>query len=275
MKQALLMAAVVLLGGCWPFDFAARLGECADGGWACGEVADAGERTDAGEITDAGHLADAGELPDAGPWDDGGACANADVCERFDVPGVPPGWTVHEVAGVVSWEADAGLHGGALRLEPVMTGTDVRTTLSRTFIGDAGTVWVRAHFRFSTATANHDVYTFEAHSPTNRGRSIGTGVSDRPLAFADDGLNLFPQGPLIIGSGWRCYEFELDPSPRPSLKVFVDGVLQVTLDAGVFPNGGGRFEEFYLGAWDFTLSAPPTVWVDEVALGNRRLGCAP
>ncbi|MBK7864454.1 MAG: hypothetical protein IPJ65_38790 [Archangiaceae bacterium] len=277
-----------------------------------GATNDAGPSSDGG-VTDAGTGSDAGR-PDAGTRTDGGTdagnpCASARLCddfERYDAGRPPAGpWSRNAVgSGTVTVDGTHAFSGS----KSVHFTVDANLTNQRAYIETRSStlfplpgalmygrmmVWLE---EVPILSNGPHWTTIQADGPTDPLRSDAGitsatyryGVMQHFLANYHDntapdcyrGSNITP--PV---KRWACFEWEYD-TPNERLRFWLDGVAQTQLSVdhvgqgcvnapATHPWTGPQFNVLYLGIQNYQASnIKMNYWVDDVAVGSVRQGCA-
>jgi hypothetical protein len=253
----------------------------------------AGAGGTAGQAGSAGSAAGSGGKAGAN-----GSCAGRDllICEDFEdvaVGEVPSGWTQHGDASVADDEA----HGGerSLRVEPEDAG-ERRIYHDAKLLGSAhwGRIFYKVELPVPDAFVHSTLVSLIGEGPTN-------GRSDyRPIDTVKQAKSTPDVGSRhnwlynvqIIGKSefgreteydytfdgmWHCAEYHLQASNQ-SFAFYWDGEQKLSFEdgAGNYDRSDipDEFDELRVG-WNNYQSASPgfTVWIDDIAFDDERIGC--
>ena len=130
-----------------------------------------------------------------------------------------------------------------------------------------------------------------------------TGIGGHPTAWQETQLGQqrgttrlvdcwnYPKGPEVPIGKWACIEYHLKDEGDQH-EVWVDGEKITGLSYSVTPPSGNQYgcindvtgRKFYVGPTTFVrfgwrhaheLKTPVTLWIDDVAIDNKRIGCPP
>jgi hypothetical protein len=282
------------------FASALALYDC-DSGAGSDAGSDGAGRTDAGAIdarvTDGGAfdagVIDAGVI-DAGAFDGStsAGCEDARVCESFDGPSLPDAFTVVmpdcSGDGRVDVDPAIGRSGASARI--TSSGGYCNHAFLSVPITERGTVHVRFYVRMSEPIGDPHV-TFLAMNDEETGADLRLGGQARVIAWnreIDDATlpALSPAGIAMSRSldpeRFTCVEFAIDTAAG-TLQTRLDGVAidGLSVDGVATPDVDEQFlrrsfhpspTDLKLG-WESYGSTPMTVWVDDLAIASRPIGC--
>jgi hypothetical protein len=275
-------------------------------GPSAGDAAGVEDPADAGAWHDAASVshdaAPAGDAASASDSSVGGGCAAAFLCDDFeqDAPGQAPG-----APFAVETPNCSGAGTAAVDSSQAHSGTrSVRVAgaggyCDHVFFGAAlpsaatGTMWGRFYVRFDAALGAGHV-TFLAMHDASVGKDLRMGGQDQVLMWnreSDDATlpAMSPAGtaqslaPAI--ARWTCVEFAVDQTAH-TLRTWVDGAPVAGLvDDGVpTPDVDAQWLQGTAWAprladvrfgWESYAGQADTLWFDDVAVGDARLGCGP
>jgi len=227
------------------------------------------------------------------------------LCEDFEstAPGsIPAGWQFPQNSQATPDNvrvADDQAHGGAhaLEVDPSLYQTGIVTDGSRL----GGAHWGRIFYRVAVPVPPYFVHTtavfLHGDGPVNGSeevRVVGTvQQAEGPHQFL---YNVQPNG-AEFGTGspydwtfdgmWHCAEWHIDSAVQ-SYHFYFDGdeVSSIAIDNGAGNFGGSdipsSFDQIFVG-WSQYQTPPDgqvmpqryTVWLDDVAIGDQRVGCSP
>lgn len=224
-----------------------------------------------------------------------GSCGAATyaICEDFestDLGAPPEGWTKHgEASGVDDSEARHGQRSLKLGAIPVW---ERRIHHDATMLGAShwGRIYYKVGLPVPDAFVHSTLVAFGGEGPTSGSgefrvvdtvKTAGAGASHQFL------YNVQPQNGGEFGATtgydwtfdgeWHCAEWFVDATTQ-SFRFYFDGAEALTIE-----NGSGNyantdlpssFSELRVG-WINYQEAPPgfTAWIDDVAVGDERIGC--
>jgi hypothetical protein len=237
----------------------------------------------------------AGGTAGSGPTCSAGAYP---ICEDFEGTAagqIPSGWMKSGSVEVVTDQAYRGTH--SLRVNAAMNGARRITRSGAAVTGLGGAHWGRIHYRVQTPTPGVFVHSTlvagAAKSPRDdidiEVRTVDTVQNaDRTHQFL---YNVQPNGRAEFGKGssydwrfdadWHCAEWHVD-SATQSYSFYFDGgeitQIRITNGAGNFTNSElpAMFSSLSFGWNNYQAASPGFVaWIDEIAVGPSRIGCAP
>lgn len=251
--------------------------------------------------SDTGGSIDAPAETSDAPADAPPAC-KAKLCDGFEEPadGAPPNpkiWT-KAVAGSGTIAVTSEMaHGGKQSLKVVAPSGSYETFVkeSVTFPATDNSFWGRVWFRFEEAMPNDFVHwtLFEARGTTSNNRVRYGGINNPHSGsfFTDAFLfNVETQGmgekgidddptPIIPEKTWICVEWHyVGKSGANEAHLYWNGVerTKVAADTAWFETKFvmPEMDSLYLG-WAIyqTISKPYVVHIDDVAIGDTRIGC--
>jgi hypothetical protein len=220
------------------------------------------------------------------------------ICEDFEKTAggqIPSGWTKSGSVEVVTDQAFRGTH--SLRVNAATNGARRITRSGADVTGLGGAHWGRIHYRVQTPTPGvfvHSTLVAGAAVSPRDGINIEVRVvdtvqnADRTHQFL---YNVQPNGRAEFGKGssynwmfdgnWHCAEWHVDYATQ-SYSYYFDGTeitqIRIANGAGNFTNSEipQTFSSLSFGWNNYQAASPGFVaWIDEIAVGPSRIGCAP
>jgi hypothetical protein len=131
-----------------------------------------------------------------------------------------------------------------------------------------------------------DDFTTDGHFSLAEGKGTGNGAGIRfggQNKFLGVGTDGGASGDwtdkdnkLIPSKTWICAEFEFKGSTN-EFYVWSDDVERTTLHRGVAQHSGfamPQFNSLWFGYWMYNLKEPQELWIDEIAVDFKPIGCA-
>jgi hypothetical protein len=271
-------------------------GTSAGGTAGAAGVAETGGTGGSGGTTSGGRGGQAGSSGAAGSSPLCGS-GSYPICEDFEntpVGEVPSGWTKTGSVEVATDQAFRGTR--SLKVNAAANGPRRITRSGTAVTALGGAHWGRIHYRVETPTPGVFVHSTlvagSALSPRDgimiEVRTVDTVQNaDRMHQFL---YNVQPNGRAEFGKGssydwmfdntWHCAEWHVDHATQ-SYAFYLDGAeiteIRISNGAGNFENSEipEMFQTLSFG-WNNYQSASPgfTAWLDEIAVGTTRVGCA-
>lgn len=241
--------------------------------------------------------ASAGTGGQAGGTGLGCAAASYAICEDFedtDVGATPEGWTKHgDASGVDDAEARLGARSLKLGAIPVW---ERRIYHDASMLGSShwGRIFYKVQLPVPDAFVHSTLVAFGGEGP-----NIGEAefrVVDTVKQAADTPdigsthqflYNVQPQSSGEFGTGtdydwtfdgqWHCAEWYVDAATQ-TYRFYFDGTEAISIENGAGNYSGTElpdgFSEIRVG-WINYQESPPgfTAWIDELAVGDQRIGC--
>lgn len=226
--------------------------------------------------TDAGS-GDAGSGPTGGP----SQCPNGVIfCDGFEQDLDPAVWTKREkVGGTVAVDTTHAFRGQkALHVHMAGAGGPAYVSESKSFPVPNNVFYARMYYWFDDPIQRGDHFSLAEASGTG-GDVARFGGQSRALGVGSDGPSSGDwtdnDGMAIPTKQWLCFEV-LFKGATSEFQVWVDGVERTRLHSGSNRHRGYKmpqFNKFWVGWWDFNGAEPQDIWIDEIAIDSKPIGC--
>jgi hypothetical protein len=227
-------------------------------------------------------------LPPIAPATDGGVggpsrCAAADVllCEGFESGLASATWRTTRSGGTVAVETMQAARGGrALHITSANGGMNAITQTKtfpiagnslffRMFLWLEDDITTNGHFTFAEArgTGNSSLVRFGGI-----GKRVGVGSDGGP---SGDWTNTDSKATLP-SKRWICYESQFDGATN-KFRVWIDDKESTTLNVGIDKHPGfvmPMFTSLWFGWILYQQGEAQDLWIDEIAVDGKRIGCA-
>jgi hypothetical protein len=202
------------------------------------------------------------------------------LCEGFEDPTLSAIWAVSQTNGSLSIDTTRAFRGSSslhIHTDAVASGISnfVGAGEGETFAGNPGDLFFRAYL-YIPPPAPPELEVLQVVEAT--GGELDLELAEGELALNDSWSGTFTRStarPPI--NRWTCVEWEVETSPTPQLRVWLDGtpVNQLNLaeaTQGAMPNARFRVESAF---YQTQANARPAydLWVDEVIVDKARVGC--
>jgi len=247
--------------------------------------------------------------------DGGDPCANSIFCddfEEYDAGGLPsPTWGANQNGGALAVD-ETRAHSGrrAVKMSAAASNgyRSVMISLSKpsvlpvannhlfgrmSFYLDSSPT-TSVHWTFidgygATASGYHALYRYGGQTPSANGNTLMANY-DTPDSYSSPPVgpssDCYLHSATVVPTGaWSCAEWEFD-GPKNTMRFWLDGA--AVTDLTMTGTGEGcvhqpktftwlapTFSRIDLGWESYQADPARTIWIDDVALGTQRLGCAP
>lgn len=250
-------------------------GSRGSGGGAAGDIADAATRMDA-DVAETGTDGGAGDFGVSGP----SRCATAGVllCESFENGLDTATWKsqtgTDEMIGVDNLRAFRGSK--SLHVKVSNTATKASISETKTFPMASKVLYARMFLWFDTLTTR--VHFTIAEAPGSTYARFG-GISGRYGVGTDHGASGdwtdTDTGPVPT-KRWTCVEFAFRGDTN-EFQVWLDDVDRPALHVGSAKHPGftlPAFSSLWFGWQTYSNQSPGELWIDEIAIDSKPIGCA-
>jgi hypothetical protein len=220
-----------------------------------------------------------------GPFGYGGpsrCSGGVQLCESFENGLDATLWTTTRTgdADVVVDQTHAARGVKALHVKTTAGTGHAFVTERRTFPAVGNTLYVRMFVWFEDDITTQGHFTLAEGAGTGTGALVRFGGQFKEFGVGSDlgasGDWTDHDNVVIPSKKWLCLEFEFQGSAN-MFHVWSDDVARSALDTGANRHNGfvmPQFTSLWFGWWMYNATEPQDVWIDEIVVDSKPIGCA-
>jgi len=201
------------------------------------------------------------------------ACNGAFLCDSFERTMLGPDWmpdnTAPTVIEVVTNKAHSGTNSVHIKFGTGTTQSYISE--SKTFPAMGNAFWGRAWIFSMAPAGGHQIYVearVGAGSDKTGVRPVNTHAANLGLNLESSDVSVNSSLKMSMGS-WVCYEWQITGiGGMGTFTAWVDGAM-IGTENGAIPNLGRQ----RIGFQRYMAGSVGEMWIDDVAIGDKRINC--
>ena len=208
--------------------------------------------------------------------------AGVQLCETFENGLDAMLWTTTRTgdATVTVDEIHAARGTKALHVKTASGSGHAYITERKTFPAVSNTLYARMFIWFDDDITTPGHFSLAEGAGTGNGALVRFGGQFREFGVGSDGGGSGDwtdhDNVIVASKKWLCIEFQYQGTTN-MFHVWTDDVARTALDSGANRHGAfvmPQFTSLWFGWWMYNTIEPQDLWIDEIAIDSKPIGCA-